>query len=98
MNTYLGGDPSQGKIFTIKRHFASLISGIISDRLHPLDRYSYEISKPKLVCIKQDIPALCKISDTQFTNVLDDTGLRGRAYLIKNIFLHHALVMLFIKI
>ena len=53
MNTYQGGGISQGKIIPIKRHFASLIFGIIS----PLvgsgspDKYSYEISMSKLVHI-----------------------------------------------
>ena len=51
MNTYQGGGTSQGKIIPIKRHVASLILGIISPLVvsgHS-DKYSYEISKPKLV-------------------------------------------------
>ena len=57
MNTYPGGGTSQGKIIPIKRHFASLIFGIVS----PLvgfglpDKYSYETSKPKLVYIWNNI-------------------------------------------
>ena len=53
LNTYQGGGASQRKIIPIKRHFASLIFEIIS----PLvgsgldDKYSYEISKLKLVYI-----------------------------------------------
>ena len=53
MNTYLGEGTSQGKIIPIKRHFASLICGIIP----PLvcsgtpDKYLFEISKPKMVYI-----------------------------------------------
>ena len=48
MNTYQGGGTSQGKIIPIKRHFASLIFGIISPLvgLSPPDMYSYEISNP----------------------------------------------------
>ena len=53
VHTYQSGRTSQGKIIPIKRHFPSLIFGIIS----PLvgsgspDKYSYEILKPKLVYI-----------------------------------------------
>ena len=53
MNTYQGGETSQGKIIPIKRHFVSLILGIISPLVgsdRP-DNYLYEISKPKLVYI-----------------------------------------------
>ena len=53
MNTYQGGGTSQGKIIPIKRHFASLVFGIISLLVGwgPPDKYSHEISKPKLVYI-----------------------------------------------
>ena len=57
MNTYQGRGTSKGKIIRLKRHFASLIFGIIS-RIAcpgPLDKYSYKISKPKLLYIKQHI-------------------------------------------
>ena len=53
MNTFQSGGTSQGKIILIKRHFAGLIFGIISPLVgsgRP-DKYSYEISKPKLVSI-----------------------------------------------
>ena len=51
MNTYQGGGTSQGKVISIKRHFSSLIFGIISPLVGSAspDKYSYEISKPKLV-------------------------------------------------
>ena len=54
MNTYQGRGTSQGKIIPIKRHFASLIFGIISPLVGsgPPDEYSYEISKPRLVKTK----------------------------------------------
>ena len=53
MNTYQGGGSSEGKIIPIKRHFASLIFGIISRLVgsSPPDKYEHEISKPKLVYI-----------------------------------------------
>ena len=53
MNTYQGGGTSQGKIIPIKRHFASLVFGIFSQLVgsYPPNKYSYEISKPKLVYI-----------------------------------------------
>ena len=53
MSTYQGGGTSQGKVISIKRHFASLIFGIISPLVGSAspDKYSYEISKPKLVYI-----------------------------------------------
>ena len=53
MNTYQGRGTSQGKIIPIKRHFASLIFGIIFPLVgsRSPDKYSYEISKPKLVYI-----------------------------------------------
>ena len=63
MNTYWGGGTSQETVIPINRHFASLIFGIVSPLVcsarppfpsllpPPPDRYSYEISKPKLVCI-----------------------------------------------
>ena len=53
MNTYPGGGTSQGKIIRIKRHFASLIFGIVSPLVGSSlpDQYSYEISKPKLIYI-----------------------------------------------
>ena len=50
---YHRGGTTQGKIIPIKRHFANSTFGIIS----PLvgsghhDKYSYEISKPKLIYI-----------------------------------------------
>ena len=53
MNTYQGRGTSQGKIIPIKRHFASLIFGVISPLVRSSlpDKYSYEISKSKLVNI-----------------------------------------------
>ena len=53
MNTYEVGGTSQGRIIPMKRHFASLIFGIISPLVGsgPCDKYSYEISKPTLVYI-----------------------------------------------
>ena len=53
MNTYQGGGTSQGKIIPIKRRFATLIFGIISPLVGsgPTDKYSYEISKPKMAYI-----------------------------------------------
>ena len=53
MNTYLSGKTSQGKIIPIKRQFTSLIFGIISllAGSDPPGKYSYEISKPRLVYI-----------------------------------------------
>ena len=53
MNTYQSGKTFQGKIIPIKRQFASLIFGIISLLAGSdlPDKYSYEISKPKLVYI-----------------------------------------------
>ena len=52
MNIYQGGGTSQEKIIPIKRHFASLIFGIISPLVGygPPDKYSFEISKSRLVC------------------------------------------------
>ena len=57
MNTYQGGETSQGKIIPIKRHFSCLIFGIISPLAgsSPPGKYSYEISKPKLVYIWNNI-------------------------------------------
>ena len=57
MNTYLSGKTSQGKIIPIKRQFTSLIFGIISllADSDPPGKYSYEISKPKLVYIWNNI-------------------------------------------
>ena len=60
MNTYQGGRTSQGKIIPIKRHFASSIFGIISPLVGstpppPPDKYSYEVSKHKLVYIWNNI-------------------------------------------
>ena len=52
MNTQ-GGGTYQEKNIPIKRHFASLIFGVTSPLMDsgPPDKYSYEISKPKLVYI-----------------------------------------------
>ena len=57
MNTYQGRRTSKGKIIPLKRHFAGLIFEIIFPLVGPgpLDKYSYEISKPKLLYIKQQI-------------------------------------------
>ena len=54
MNTYKVGGTSQGRIIPMKRHFASLIFGIISPLVGsgPPDECSYEISKPRLVKTK----------------------------------------------
>ena len=51
VNTFQGGGTFQGKIIPIKRHFTSLIFGIISPLVGsgPPDKYSYKISKPKFV-------------------------------------------------
>ena len=51
MNVYQGGRTSQGKIIPTKRSFAGLIFGIITPLVGsgPPDKYSYEISMPKLV-------------------------------------------------
>ena len=51
MNIYKGGGTSQGKVIPIKRHFAGAIFGTILPLVGsgPPDKYSYEISKPKLV-------------------------------------------------
>ena len=53
MNTYPGRGTSQGKVIAIKRHFAGLIFGIVSPLVGSSlpDKYSYKISKPKLVYI-----------------------------------------------
>ena len=57
MNTYQGGGTSQGKIIPIKRHFASFfflvrVGNYFSvSWFRPPDKYSYEISKPKLLYI-----------------------------------------------
>ena len=47
MNTCQGEGASQGKTIPIKRHFASLIFGIISPIVGSVqpNKYSYEISK-----------------------------------------------------
>ena len=48
-----GGGASQGKIIPIKRHFASLIFGVISLLIGfgPPGKYLNEISKPKLLYV-----------------------------------------------
>ena len=57
MNTYKGGGTSQGKVIPIKRHFAGVIFGTILPLVGsgPPDKYSYEISKPQLLYIQNNI-------------------------------------------